>query len=191
MYLQCTVTDFRMSFEKWTVSIQQSCMQYTCNLAQSYIIAHISGRINSESVRVKPRLLYSQCGGLSPEWLGVYAFWDVGTCFSMNWSPCVVICHRHNITSASGQIWYYFPPSSPNCSTDKGADKYAYVNLSNLVSPHVSPKASVQNHKILRWQLQSPNAMSMVCERGWGGQEADSDWSVRYPRPFWNGIRTS
>jgi hypothetical protein len=24
-----------------------------------------------------------------------------------------------------------------------------------------------------RWQLQSPNAMSMVCERGWGGQATD------------------
>jgi hypothetical protein len=29
----------------------------------------------------------------------------------------------------------------------------------------------------------------MVCERGWGGQAADSDWSVRSPHPFWNGIR--
>jgi hypothetical protein len=33
--------------------------------------------------------------------------------------------------------------------------------------------------------------MSMVCERGWGGQAADSDWSVRSPHPFWNGIRTT
>jgi hypothetical protein len=24
----------------------------------------------------------------------------------------------------------------------------------------------------------------MVCERGWGGQAADSDWSVRSPHPF-------
>jgi hypothetical protein len=29
-----------------------------------------------------------------------------------------------------------------------------------------------------------PNIMSMVCERGWGGQAADSDWSVRSPTPF-------
>jgi hypothetical protein len=36
----------------------------------------------------------------------------------------------------------------------------------------------------LRWQLQSPNAMSMVCERGWGGQAADSDWSVSPPPPL-------
>jgi hypothetical protein len=35
-----------------------------------------------------------------------------------------------------------------------------------------------------RWQLQSPNAMSMVCERWWGGQAADSDWSVCPPPPF-------
>jgi hypothetical protein len=33
--------------------------------------------------------------------------------------------------------------------------------------------------------------MSMVCERGWGGQTADSDWSVRSPHPFWNGVQTS
>jgi hypothetical protein len=26
--------------------------------------------------------------------------------------------------------------------------------------------------------------MSMVCERGWGGQAADCDWSVRSPHPF-------
>jgi hypothetical protein len=26
--------------------------------------------------------------------------------------------------------------------------------------------------------------MSMVCEKGWGGQAADSDWSVRPPTPF-------
>jgi hypothetical protein len=43
----------------------------------------------------------------------------------------------------------------------------------------------------LRGQLQSPNAMSTVCERGWGRQAADSDWSIRSPHPFWNGIRTS
>jgi hypothetical protein len=35
-----------------------------------------------------------------------------------------------------------------------------------------------------RWQLQFPNAMSMVCERGWGGQAADSDWSIRSPPPL-------
>jgi hypothetical protein len=37
--------------------------------------------------------------------------------------------------------------------------------------------------RTLRWQLQSPNTMSMVCERGWGGQAPDSDWSVRPPPP--------
>jgi hypothetical protein len=30
-----------------------------------------------------------------------------------------------------------------------------------------------------------------MYERGWGGQAVDSDWSVRSPHPFWNGIRTS
>jgi hypothetical protein len=44
---------------------------------------------------------------------------------------------------------------------------------------------TIMDHKLQRRQLQSPNAMSMVpvCERGWGGQAADSDWSVR-PPPF-------
>jgi hypothetical protein len=35
------------------------------------------------------------------------------------------------------------------------------------------------------------HAMSMVCERGWGGQMANSIWSIRSPHPFWNGFRTS
>jgi hypothetical protein len=34
-------------------------------------------------------------------------------------------------------------------------------------------------------------AMSMVCERGWGGEAADSDSSVLSPHPHLNGIRKS
>jgi hypothetical protein len=44
----------------------------------------------------------------------------------------------------------------------------ANLVLQRLPSPH-----------LLRRQLQSPNALSMMCERGWGGKAADSDWSVR------------
>jgi hypothetical protein len=35
--------------------------------------AQIAGRRNSESLRVKPRQLYSECWGWNPEWLGVSA----------------------------------------------------------------------------------------------------------------------
>jgi hypothetical protein len=40
-----------------------------------------------------------------------------------------------------------------------------------------------------RWHLQSPNAMSMVCERGW--RVSGGFWLVSPFSPFWNGIQTS
>jgi hypothetical protein len=49
--------------------------------------AHISGRRNSELLRVKPFLLYSKCGGWNPGWLGVSASWDVGPDRRTNFQP--------------------------------------------------------------------------------------------------------
>jgi hypothetical protein len=44
---------------------------YTVHLHLVLSWAHISGRKNSELLRVKPLLLYSKKGGWNPGWLGV------------------------------------------------------------------------------------------------------------------------
>jgi hypothetical protein len=64
---------------RWVASRKGSCCTYYlshCSGSEHW--AHISGRRNSELLRVKPLLLYSKCGGWNPKWLGVSASWNVG-----------------------------------------------------------------------------------------------------------------
>jgi hypothetical protein len=113
----------RKKREKFPFCVLLSTTNFS-NMASLPAWAHISGRRNSELLRVKPLLLYSKCGGWNPEWLGVSASWDVGP-GQKEWKLRVLLLHTIRFAPA--------PDLEENCRSNSVSKSLKFRWIDGMV----------------------------------------------------------